>query len=177
MADFFFPVSSKVLLVLLAITFVLSYAVGQAAVTLLSFRKQLCQIKQIKSPSSYALRVHLCFNYLRPVRFNTRLNQPKVFSSMHIDPFGHAELPRAAFSEFGVDIFLKTSSVNLPTLLNCRSELHLTTHQTQILTHQTTKVVSLGKLLVVVHVWTCTMPNSSTRIGICVIFMIIPRAN
>jgi len=88
----------------------------------------------IKSPSFYALTVHLCFNYFRPVRFNTWLNQPKVCSSMHIDPFGHAELPRAAPSEFGVDIFLKTSSANSPTLLNCRSELHLTTHQTQSLT-------------------------------------------
>ena len=130
-------VSSKVLLVLLAIKCVLSFDVGQPAVPPFSFRKPLCQIKQIKSPSSYALLVHLCFNYFRPVRFNTRLNQPKLRFSMHIDPFGHAELPRAAPSELGVDTFLKTSSGNIQTLLNCRSELHLTTHQTQILTQQT----------------------------------------
>ena len=129
----------------------------------------------IKSPSSCALSVHLCFNYFRPVRFNTRLNQPRVCSSMHIDPFGHAELPRAAPSEFGIDIVLNTSSGNIQTLLNCRSELHLMTHQTKVFTQQTTQVVSLGKLVVVAHVWACTLPNCSPRIEICVIFMIIPR--
>ena len=43
----------------------------------------------------------------------------QAHSSINIDPFVPAELPRAAPSELAVDKFLKTISANLRSLLNC----------------------------------------------------------
>ena len=65
-------------------------------------------------------------------------------SRINMDPFLRAELSREAPSELAVDKFLKASSDNLRSLLNCKFEMHLTTRQTQRSTQQTTRVVSLG---------------------------------
>jgi hypothetical protein len=54
-----------------------------------------------------------------------------------MDPFLRAELSREAPSELAVEKILKMYFRNLRSVLNCRSEMHLTTHQTQLLTQQT----------------------------------------
>jgi hypothetical protein len=137
-------VPSKFAVVLLAIKFVLCFMIGQMAVPPFEFRKSLCQISHSYFHHSTQLFEVLCLHYMRPERFSTRLCQPKVCSSMDVTPFLRAELSREAPSELTVDKFLKTSSCNLRSLLNLRSEMHLTSHQTQLLTQQITKVVSLG---------------------------------
>ena len=65
-------------------------------------------------------------------------------SRINMDPFLRAELSREAPSELAVEKILKMSFRNLRSLLNCRSEMHLTTHQTQLLTQTTTRDDSLG---------------------------------
>ena len=65
-------------------------------------------------------------------------------SRINMDPFLRAELLRGAPSELAADKFLKTPPGNLRSLLNCKPEMHLTMRQTQLLTQQTTKAVSLG---------------------------------
>ena len=64
-------------------------------------------------------------------------------SRINMDPFLRAELSREAPSELAIEKILKMSFRTLRSLLNCRSEMHLTTHQTQLLTQQTTRDVSL----------------------------------
>jgi hypothetical protein len=97
-------------------------------------------------------------------------------SSINIDPSVRAELSREAPSDLAVDKFLKTFSGNLRSLLNSRSEMHLTPHQTQLMTQQTTRIVSLDQLGVMVHVWpAATLPNCSLRTENCATFTIIPR--
>ena len=95
-----------------------------------------------------ALIVRMCCNYDRPVWFHSRLNQPNVCSLRTPESiwtsFLHAELSQEAPSELAVEKILKMYFRNLLSLLNCRSEMHLTTHQTQLLTQQTTRDVSLG---------------------------------
>ena len=105
--------------------------IGKMAVPPFEFRKSLCQISH-----SY-----LQLFEVRTVQ-HSALHQQKVCSSMNVDQFLDAELSREAPSELAVDKFLKTSSCNLRSLLNFRSKMHLMTHQTQLLTQQTTKVVS-----------------------------------
>ena len=65
-------------------------------------------------------------------------------SRINMDPFLRAELSREAPSELAVEKILKMYFRNLRSLLNCRSEMHLTTHQTQLLTQKTTRDDSLG---------------------------------
>jgi hypothetical protein len=49
-------------------------------------------------------------------------------SRINMDPFLRAELSREAPSELAVETILKMYFRNLRSLLNCRSEMHLTTH-------------------------------------------------
>ena len=64
-------------------------------------------------------------------------------SRINMDPFLRAELSREAPSELAIEKILKMYFRTLRSLLNCRSEMHLTTHKTQFLTQQTTRDVSL----------------------------------
>ena len=147
--------------------------------TVMWLQKVAVSNMQLRISGRSALIVGICCNYCRPVRSHTRIKPAKrVFhaqSSINLDPFVPAELPREAPGELAVDKFLKTFSGNLRSLLNCKPQMHLTTRQTQLLTQQTTRVVSLGKLGVTFHVWACKLPNCSLRTEICATFMTILR--
>ena len=93
-----------------------------------------------------ALIVRMCCNFDRPIRFHIRLNLPNVCSLRTPESiWTHFCVPnsRGRHPASAIEKILKMSFRTLRSLLNCRSEMHLTTHQTQLLTQQTTRDVSL----------------------------------